>query len=1629
MTRLRRILRLAAIAVAGLLMAVIVATVIVVQTQWFRDKVRAKIVSAVESATGGTAEIGTFAFDWRHLRAQIRDFTIHGLEQRLRQPIPAPLFHANLVQVDLKLLSPFRGFVDIAYLLLDTPEANVIVFPDGQTNIPAPRIQAKSSDKTGLETIVDLAIGRFDLRNGSFTFGDRTTGLDASGANFRTQLGYNAIHPAYSGEIDIRPLHVRTSGNTTIDVDITLPVTAWKDKIELSNAQFTTSASHIVLSAAMDHLVAPRTSGHLTAQVSLDEVRRAAGLNSALDLAHGPRVLMADITASMDQRTIQIRSARVSLGRTNFEASGNLKEDSAAGARFNATLDLGELGGLLRVAARPTGLLRLGGTALLDAKNDYHLAGNVEARQVAFRQGTMRISNVSLDSSVTADPHRIALSNLRLDALGGRFVGAASLQEMRAFELDGRLQNFDLEAMAHTFMQSKLGYNGIVSGSLHANGNVKNIAGLSARANLAVVPAASGNAHSNTTDLPVSGRLDADYNGRADTVTLRASYLALPHTHADFSGQLGRQIQVKLVSTSFADFLPLGGIPATMGPGGSATLNATVSGTLSAPDIAGTIAVNNFSVEGRPFTRFSAGVTASPSSVALGNAVAARGVLQLQLSASLGLSNWKPLPASAVRADAAIRNADVRDILALAGDSSVAVTGAFTADAHINGTFGSPTGTVDISAANGSIEGEKFDAFTLQAIMAERSITVPALSLIAGVSRIDANGVFQHPPNDLQQGSISGNISSNQVQLAQFQSLVKDRPGFRGLLSLKADVSANLRAGQFEIATLNANLAARGLAMEGKSLGDLTATANTTPNTAETALRYDITSDFAGSTTHISGQTELRGDYRTTATASISNLPVDRALAIAGRRELPFTGTLAVTAQVSGTLQKPQANASVTIANGSAYREPFTRLQADCNYTNASIDVPRFHLEDGPSFLDASLSFTHPANDLEDGDVRFHVNSNQVQLASVRAIKQSQPALSGIVQLTADGAARLRKNAMPLFSTLSANLHATGISLNRQNLGDLTAEATTRGNAIEFNLTSDLAHSNFKGAGTVQLTAGYPVSARLTFSNVTYRGLSPLLTALSTSSPSPPLPLDASLGGQLSISGPAGDTAQLRGTLELTTLEAHSAARAGLGPPPRINLALKNSGKIVASLDRGMVTIGSFRLAGQDANLTVSGTASLEGPGALHLRIGGNVSLELLEAFDSSIYSSGAVTLNAAINGTAENPDISGQLQLQKASFNNVNLPNGISNANGTVAFTGREAYIRNITGESGGGKVTLSGMVGYGGPLMQFHLQAAVAGVHIQYPATITTQVGANLAWNGTSARSVVTGTVNILEVSLHAGADIGNVLTAAAAPPSAPTGSGGVLAGMRFDVRIMTAPDTQFQTTLTQNLQADAKLTLLGTPDNPGMIGRVAITGGNVVFFGSKYAIDQGTISFSDPSSINPILNIALETTVQGIGVTLSVSGPMARMNLSYRSDPPLQFQQIVSLLASGTTPDTDPVLAAHSPVAPQQSTQQSGASALLGQAVANPFSGRLQRLFGVTQMSISPQIVGTANTAQATLTLQQQVTRAITFTYIEDVTDSNPQVIRAEWAINPHYSAVAERDVNGEISVNFFYKKRFH
>jgi translocation and assembly module TamB len=233
---------------------------------------------------------------------------------------------------------------------------------------------------------------------------------------------------------------------------------------------------------------------------------------------------------------------------------------------------------------------------------------------------------------------------------------------------------------------------------------------------------------------------------------------------------------------------------------------------------------------------------------------------------------------------------------------------------------------------------------------------------------------------------------------------------------------------------------------------------------------------------------------------------------------------------------------------------------------------------------------------------------------------------------------------------------------------------------------------------------------------------------------------------------------------------------------------------------------------------------------------------------------------------------------------------------------------------------------------------------------------------------------------------------------------------------------------TSYAQKISLISNLSVRGTAQDPGVVGRVNVTNGELVFFGNTYTVNTGSVNFYNPNAIQPILDLSLETITQGVDVTLGVTGPVNDLKLSYRSDPPLSFEQIVQLLATNTTP-SDPTIAAHQPTPPQQSMSQMGESAVLGQAVANPLASRVQRVFGLSQFKIDPSFSGSNGQPSARVTLQQKIASNLTFTYITDVTQTNSEIVRVQLDITPKVSAVALRDYNGNVSLEFFYKFQVH
>ncbi len=1595
--------RNAAIGLVALIVLLLAGTILTVRTDWFRNFVRQKIITATEEGTGGKVEIGSFEFAWSRLRAVVTDFVIHGNE-------PAgsdPFVRAARVELDLRLLTSLTRLFELACLSVDKPGVNIIVYPDGRTNVPTPK-QKSTSDETAVETVVDLAIGHFELTNGVIKFNSQQQPLDVKGNNLRAQLFYKIAERGYRGQISLQPLYVVAGRNTPVTFTVTLPVAIQRDRIEFQNARIYTGPSEIRITGSMVNLRNPKTSAHINGHIALADLKNLGNLPLTLNTRNVPSTVDLDANATVADNLIQVTGLRLGIGHSTIEASGVLKDPTGKGSlQFKSELALGELGRLVNLAERPDGRVLLNGTATLDANQNYQVAGNLAAQDLSFEQGKQRISHVNLISAVSLNPHHLDLKGLKLSAFGGEFAGNASLEDFARYKLDGNLRHLDLGTIANALGQKDLPYSGVASGPVAAEGDLKapGTKSIVAQARLAIAPGLKG--------IPLSGRLNANYNGATDNINVSDSYIALPHTRVTLNGSLNKQLNVSLSSRDLHDLLVA---PVKLN-GGQADFAGVVTGSLTAPHIAGHLGVNRFSVEGRQFDSLAADVTASSSAAAVTNGSLTRSAMQAQFAGTVGLKDWSPTPNQRLSADASIQNGDLADILAMADEPSANYSGALSMSAHVAGTVGNPTGTANLQVQNGTVQGEPFDRIEAQVNMADQLITIPAAYITAGPARINLTAEFQHPRDSLTTGRVHAHVQSNQVDLAQFRNLQKQWPNTAGQLQLQADVIGNLGVqSEFQLTSVNADTSAHNLRFQGQSYGDFTATAKTSGQT----VNYNVVSDFAGSNIRVNGNTQLVRGYPTNADATLSKLPIERLLAVAKRTDIPAKGNLSGTAHVSGTIDKPEGNVDLDLANVVLYEEPIDHVRAKVTYLAQSVDVPQFEVAAGPSRIDLSAHYDHPVGNLQAGDLQFKVNSSKIDLARIRNLQKVRAGLGGALQITANGAASVREtNPKVLFRDLNANVSASGIASQGKSFGDLTLAANTAtGGRLNFTLNSNLASAAIQGHGTAELTGDYPVNAQLSFSNVAFTHVRELVGPTSGEASN----FEALTDGQVTVTGPVMKTANLNGSLQLTRLQLNTISTPGRRAKP---IVIQNQGPIAAALEQGVARITSLHLTGPQTDIQATGTVSLQDQ-TLNASVNASTNLGLLQSFDRDVTSSGGIVLTAAVRGTTAQPLVNGRLELHNASLNYSTLPNGISNANGVVTFNGNSASVRNLTAQSGGGTLTIGGFAAFTDVLrMGLHVNASNMRVRLEQGVSMVAD--ANLNLTGTMEGSVASGTVTIQQVTYNPKSDFGSLLSRTAPPVQAPGTPSPLLDNMRLDIRVRTSDSMAVQASLAQNLQSDADLRIRGTAGEPGVLGRVTINEGQLVFFGSTYTVNTGTISFYNPTRIEPVLNISLETKAKGVDVALTVTGPIDNMKLSYTSDPPLQFQEIVGLLAAGSTPTSDPNILANQPSQPPQSFEQMGESALVGKALADPVSGQLQRVFGVSQLKVDPTFVSGSELPQARLTLQQQISSNVTFTYVTALNDPNTLIIRGEWAFNQQWSAVATRDENGIFSVNFFYKKQ--
>jgi len=230
--------------------------------------------------------------------------------------------------------------------------------------------------------------------------------------------------------------------------------------------------------------------------------------------------------------------------------------------------------------------------------------------------------------------------------------------------------------------------------------------------------------------------------------------------------------------------------------------------------------------------------------------------------------------------------------------------------------------------------------------------------------------------------------------------------------------------------------------------------------------------------------------------------------------------------------------------------------------------------------------------------------------------------------------------------------------------------------------------------------------------------------------------------------------------------------------------------------------------------------------------------------------------------------------------------------------------------------------------------------------------------------------------------------------------------------------------------SLSGNADLHLRGTAAKPVLLGRIDILEGRVAFNGTKYRLERGGITFTNPVTTTPVLDLRASTHLRDYDVTINLNGEFDKLNLSYHSEPPLPTAAIISLLLPvGSTQEQFGQL--QQQTGPSPFVQQAS-SAVLGEALNSALSNRSQRLFGISHIKIDPQGLNTVTAPIQTsplpaVTIEQPVKENITLSYTTNLAQTSQQIIQGEYNITSNVSIVGLRDYNGVVSFEIRFRRR--
>ena len=461
-------------------------------------------------------------------------------------------------------------------------------------------------------------------------------------------------------------------------------------------------------------------------------------------------------------------------------------------------------------------------------------------------------------------------------------------------------------------------------------------------------------------------------------------------------------------------------------------------------------------------------------------------------------------------------------------------------------------------------------------------------------------------------------------------------------------------------------------------------------------------------------------------------------------------------------------------------------------------------------------------------------------------------------------------------------------------------------------------------------------------------------------------------------------------------------------------------------------TIDEFSFNGGDNRVSFIGTAdsvtaanTTKSSLNLALKASGTIDMKLIDGLTDGIDIYGGNRFDISISGPPDEPRISGRIHIENGGIEMRDPDVFITQVNGTARLEGSRLVFEDIGGDLNSGKMTLSGELDLTETPKTTQTTSGqskkkpsyptftVENARFNYPLGLETEMSGQLQLKPrTGGGFQLAGNVEVLRGlyrDIPASESEALLYLRPPGPDTSLLKEKSIMDDIHLDINMSTKTAVRVNQALSRS-EVTAALTVTGTAAQPGLMGRVSVNRGGVLYFNNRtFEIEKGTVDFNNAHSIEPVLHLTAQTVVSGYEVTLQLDGTMEAMVPQLSSTPTLPNPDIISLLLTGQVKELIP----DSKLALEERAMSVASYLASGIAEKN-----IKKFSGIDSIRLD---TGQAE-KDARVTFSQRLANQLELIFSQSLKDAQKQAFIVRFDPFRNVSMEAEKSMDNQYGLNF-------